>query len=54
MADVSYPKLNEVASSKLAIDCQVEERQFPASVCHLQMDADRPDLFELERCLLAN
>jgi hypothetical protein len=54
VADVSNPKLYEVASSKFAVDCQVEECQFPASVRHLQTDADRPNLFELERCLLSN
>lgn len=54
MADVSYPQLHEVACSKLAVDRQLEESQFPATARHLQTDADRSNLFELERRLLAN
>jgi hypothetical protein len=54
MADVSYPQQHEVTGAKLAIDRQVEESQFPASARHLQTDSNRPNLFEFERCLLAN
>ena len=41
----------KVAASKLAIECQVKERQVSKAVGYLQADADAPDLKRLERQL---
>ena len=46
--------LDEIAASQLAVDRQVEQRQFPGIVRHLQANSYRPDVFELERVFLAD
>ena len=43
---------DEVASSQLAVDSQVEHSQFSHPVLHLEADAQRTDVPELERRLL--
>src|SRR4051812_28043091 len=44
---------DEIAAAELAVDAQVEEGKFPNPLLHLEADAKRPDVLELERCLLA-
>ena len=52
MAHVPDFEGDEVASSQLAVDAQVKEREFVHPVFHLETDAQRPDVLELEGCLL--
>jgi len=42
----------EIAAAQLAVDAQVEEREFAHPVLHLEANAQRPDVLGLERCLL--
>jgi hypothetical protein len=37
----------KIASPQLAIDGEVEQREFPRSMIQLQMNPDSPDLFQL-------
>jgi hypothetical protein len=53
VADVAHLQLHEIACSKLAVDCQIEQSKFPAPPRHLQAHANRPDLFELQWGFLA-
>jgi len=52
MAHVPDLEGNEVASPQLAIDAQVEEREFAYAAFHLKVDAQRPDVLQLEGRLL--
>ena len=52
MADIPDFESDEVASAKLAVDAQVEERKFAHSILHLQTNSKCPDVLELERRLL--
>jgi hypothetical protein len=54
MTDISHPQANEVTGSKFAVDGQVEQGEFSAPNGELQSNTNCPDLFELERRLLAN
>jgi len=45
---------DEVAAAKLAVHAQVEEGQRTNTVFHLKANPERPDILELERCLLAD
>ena len=48
MAHVADPEGDEIASAQLAVDAEVEEREFADPTIHLQADAQRPDVFYLE------
>jgi len=52
VADIADAQLHQIASAQLAVDAQVEQRQFAAPVLHLQVRPDRPDFPGLERGLL--
>jgi hypothetical protein len=52
MAHIPDFEGDEVASSQLAVDAEVEERQFSHPALHLEADAQRPDVLELEGRLL--
>ena len=54
MRHVAHPQADEVTPSQLAVDREVEHGEVAHSVSVLQMDADGPDVFGLERRLLAN
>ena len=54
VADVTYAQLDQVAGSKLAVDGEVEQCQFAATVGELQAGPNRPYLFEFKRCLLTD
>src|ERR1700685_2876608 len=54
MAHVPHAQLDQVAAPELAVDSQVEQSEFAATIGELQSNADRPDLSELERCFLAD
>ena len=51
---VSDPEGNEVTAAKLAVDAQVEEGQLTHTTFQLEPNPECPDIFELERGLLAN
>lgn len=51
--DVAHLQAGQVTSPKLAVDGRVEQRQVASVVCHLQADADRPDVFRQQGALLA-
>ena len=48
------PQADQIASPKLAIQRDVEERELACVLRELQPDADRPDLLQLERVLLTD
>ena len=52
MAHVPDFEGDEVASAQLAVDAQVEEREFAQRALHLEAHAQRPDVLELEGRLL--
>ena len=51
IADV---KPHQVAPAQLAVDGEVEQREFPGSMIQLQSNPDGPDLLQLQRWLLAD
>ena len=54
VADVPDLEADEIVASKLAVDSQVEERKLTHAVLHLKSDPKRPDVLDLERCLLSD
>ena len=44
---------DQVAPAQLAVDGEVEQREFPGSMIQLQPNPDGPDLLQLQRRLLA-
>jgi hypothetical protein len=54
VADVPDLQADQVTAAELAVDSQVEECQLAHPVLHLEADSERPDVLELERCLLAD
>jgi hypothetical protein len=52
VADILHPHSNQVASTKLAVDTQIEQGKFTISLRHLEPDTNCPDLFQFERSLL--
>ena len=52
MTNVPDLQGNEVASTQLAVNTQVKQRELAYPVLHLEADAERPDVLELERSLL--
>jgi hypothetical protein len=53
VADISHAQLQQIASPKLAVDCQVEHSKIAAPTRDLQAHTDRPSLFQLEWRFLA-
>jgi hypothetical protein len=53
LADIADSQLNEIARSELAVDREIEERNFTGVLLQLKPDSDSPDLALLERCFLA-
>jgi hypothetical protein len=47
MAHVPDLESDEIASAQLAVDAQVEQREFAYATLHLEADAERPDVLEL-------
>ena len=39
---------NQIAAAQLAVDGEVEQREFPRSMIQLQPNPDSPDLFQLQ------
>jgi hypothetical protein len=56
LAVANVPDLegNEGASTKLAVDPQIEEREFAHPVFHLESNTECPDVLGLERSFLAD
>lgn len=44
--------MREIAPAQLAVDFQIEQREFPHSVLHLESDAEGLDVLGLERGFL--
>jgi hypothetical protein len=47
--DVLDPEPHHIAATQLAVDREIEERQFPRAPCELQPRPNGPDLLRLER-----
>jgi hypothetical protein len=45
--DIVDPESKWIAAAQLAVDGEVEQREFPGSMIHLQPNPDSPDLFQL-------
>ena len=54
VADIPHPQANEITGTKFTVDGQIEQGEFAPPNGELQSNANSPDLFELERRLLAN
>ena len=54
VANVSTLEIDGAEAAQLAVDSQVEERELSDTVLHLKAYTKRPDILELERCLLAD
>src|SRR5437867_9336869 len=50
---VADAKPDQIAAAQLAVDGEVEQREFPGSMIQLQSNPDGPDLFQLKWRLLA-
>ena len=50
---IMYTECNQVAAAQLAVDGEIEQGEFPDSMSQLQPNPDGPDLFQLQRGLLA-
>ena len=47
--DVLDFESDDIATAQLAVDGEIEQRQVALAVCHLELGADRPDVFWPER-----
>ena len=54
VTDISNLQLEQIASPQLAVDTEIEERQFPHSVEDLKPNADSPDLLKFQWRFLTN
>lgn len=54
MRHIANPQADEVTASEFAVDRKVKHGEVSHLVSVLQVDADSPDVFRLERRLLAN
>jgi hypothetical protein len=54
MANISHPHLDQVTGPQLAVQPQVEHREFSNAVLQLKANPNRPNLFQLKRGLLPN
>jgi hypothetical protein len=52
VAHVPHPERDEVAATQLAVDAQVEQGELSHPAVHMESDAQRPDVLELEWRLL--
>ena len=52
--DIGDPQGDQIAAAELAVDGQVEKREIPHPLVHLQTHADRPNLLERERGFLTD
>ena len=51
---IANAKSHQVAPAQLAVDGEIEQREFPGSMIQLQSNPDGPDLLQLQRWLLAD
>jgi hypothetical protein len=54
MGDITYPKVNQIAATKLTIDSEIKHCQISYAFANLQVNSDGPDIFQLERWLLTD
>jgi hypothetical protein len=52
MTNISDLQGDEIAPAQLTVDTQVEKCELAHPVLHLEADAERPDVLQLERGLL--
>jgi hypothetical protein len=52
MAHVADLQGNEVATAQFAVNPEIEESQLAEPAFHLEANAQRPNVLQLERCLL--
>lgn len=48
MNNVTNPKTDQVTAAELAVDIEIEQRQISDALIELKVNADRPDVFELQ------
>src|SRR6266478_1355321 len=51
--DIVDAKPNQIAPAQLAVDTEIEQREFPDSMVQLQSNPDGPDLLQLQCWFLA-
>ena len=51
MNDITHPKVNKVAATELAIDGKIKQRQLSNTLVELQVNSNRPDVFQFQGCL---
>ena len=51
---ITNAKPDQIASAQLAVNGEVEQREFTSSMIELQSNPDGPDLLQLQRWLLAD
>jgi hypothetical protein len=54
VADISHSQLYEITGPKLAIETEVEEREFALAMGELKAYANSPDFLQPEGCLLTD
>jgi hypothetical protein len=54
VADIPHPELYQITGPKFAVNGKIEQGEFSAPTGELQSNANAPDLFELEGCLLTD
>jgi hypothetical protein len=54
MTEISNLQLEQIAGPQLAVDTEIEQRQFPLSAKDLKPDADSPNFLQFERGFLTN
>ncbi|PZS44737.1 hypothetical protein A7X61_09300 [Stenotrophomonas maltophilia] len=54
VGDVRHPQLYQVASAEPGIYREIEQREITAPVTRLELDADGPDVFQIEWHLLVD
>jgi hypothetical protein len=52
MSDIANAQLHEIAAAQLAVDRQIEQREFALAIAQLEANAYCPNLPEFERCVL--
>src|SRR4030095_11397550 len=50
---IADAEANQIAAAQLAVNCEIEQCELSGSPGHLQSNSDGPDLFQLQRGLLA-
>jgi hypothetical protein len=54
MRNVAYPKADEIAAAKLAVDSRIEHGQIADCMCVLKVNSDSPDVLRLQGWFLSD